>query len=365
MDRVGEATGRFFAPQRIVILRALALGDLLCAVPTLRALRRVWPRAHTALIGLPATRQWARRFSHYIDDFVEFPGWPGLPELEPEIERIPEFLADMQRRRFDLAIQLHGSGTIVNSLVALLGARRAAGFYPPGYYCPDPATFVPWPAQGLEIHRLLTLVDGLGIERDGDELEFPLATDDFAKLRSIATARRLFERPYIVIHPGASTPLRRWPIENFAAVADELIHAGYLVAVTGVMGERPLAAELIAVSPERIIDLTGRTDLGTLGAVVKHASLVLCNDTGISHVAAALHTPSVVISTSDNPARWAPINRRLHRVLCDRTGVTADQVWQAALEQLELRSDTKKRYQDRSVSTPCLKGRSGCVANAY
>ena len=81
-------------------------------------------------------------------------------------------------------------------------------------------------------------------------------------------------------------------------------------------------------------DLCGRTDLGALGALVSGTALVVCNDTGISHVAAALQTPSVVISTGNNPARWAPIDRRLHRVLASDGGVAIEDVCRLAHELL-------------------------------
>ena len=322
------------SPDRVAILRALALGDLLCAVPTLRALRHAWPKAEMVLIGLPWARQFVRRFARYLDGFREFPGYPGLPEREPDVAQIPAFLTHMQREHFDLAIQLHGSGSFVNSLTVLLGAPRCAGFFVQGEYCPDSKMFAPWPQTGLEIHRLQSLAAHLGIPSRGDELEFPLSGDDFRELAQLPHASDLVPGRYVCVHPGASAADRRWPVENFAAVADALAAGGRQIVLTGVESERALTAAVRRAMRRPAIDLAGETTLGSLGALVSRAALLVGNDTGVSHVAAALRTPSVVISTGDNPARWAPINQALHRVLCRPEGVSIEEVRLTAGDQL-------------------------------
>src|SRR5215216_5176584 len=149
-------------PPSIAVFRALQLGDLLCAVPALRALRAAAPGAKITLIGLPWARWLVDRYPRYLDGFVEFPGYPGLPERAPDLSRIPGWLAAMQARRFDLAIQMHGSGGIVNPLVALLGAGRTAGYVVPGQLYPDEETFMPYPAAEHEVRTHLRLLALLG-----------------------------------------------------------------------------------------------------------------------------------------------------------------------------------------------------------
>jgi ADP-heptose:LPS heptosyltransferase len=321
------AAGLLTPPCRIAVLRALKFGDLLCAVPTFRALRAAWPRAEIILIGLPWAAAFVDRFRHLLDGFREFPGYPGLPEREPLTDRLPAFFAAMRADHYDLAIQLHGSGLTTNPVVELFGAKARAGFYPPGRRCPDPRRFLPWPGHGLEVRRLLALVEFLGITPQGEHLEFTVHQDDRSRRRALPGAERLERGGYVCVHPGASVPERRWPPEHFAAVADRLTDRGLAVVLTGTAEEAGLTQAVAARMRAPALDYAGRTDLGTAGALIEGARVLVCNDTGVSHLAAALRVPSVVLSTGDNPARWAPADRRRHRVLCREAGVEPDEVF--------------------------------------
>src|SRR5690606_31992826 len=108
---------------------------------------------------------------------------------------------------------------------------------------------------------------------------------------------------------------RRWRPSRFAAVADALHASGRTVVLTGTPAEAELVAGVARRMRAPAIDLSGRTTLWTLGALLERAEFILCNDTGISHVAAALARPSVVVSSGSDVARWAPLERRLHEVL--------------------------------------------------
>jgi ADP-heptose:LPS heptosyltransferase len=301
--------------RRIVVFRALQLGDMLCAVPALRALRAGCPDAKITLIGLPWARTFVERYSNYLDDFLEFPGYPGLPERVPDIARIPEFLFKAQQEHFDLSIQLHGSGSYVNSLLVMLGARHHAGFYTPHDYCPDPERFLRYPEHEPEVVRFLRLMEFLGLPLQGDDIDFPVHQADIDELMKAPELSRLQPGSFICIHPGARWPSRRWSAEGFAAVGDRLSRQGLQVVLTGSAEERDLTGAVSAQMREPNINAAGKTSLGALAVLLQRAKLLVCNDTGISHMAAALKVPSVVLCLGSDPERWAPLDRQRHRVV--------------------------------------------------
>lgn len=302
--------------RRIAVFRALMLGDMLAAVPALRALRGAFIEAEITWIGLEATRSMAHRLGHLIDDFIALPGYPGLPEVPVDEAALPGFFSVVGARNFDLALQMHGSGHIVNPLVAAFGARHSAGFYDAAATVPraDASQYTPWPTQGHEIERLLALTDHLGLPRQGTWLEFPLGAADRAGLAA-KWPRPAESRPYVCVHAGAQLPSRRWGAERFAAVADAIDAAGRDVVLTGSASEVGLAANVLQHMRSPATNLAGHTSLGELGALIDGAEAIVCNDTGVSHIAAALQCPSVVVSSGADVARWAPLDAKLHRVL--------------------------------------------------
>jgi ADP-heptose:LPS heptosyltransferase len=255
----------------------------------LRALRAAFPSAHVTLIGLPGAQELVHRLG-YIDRLLPFPGFPGLPGSEPQLAAVPEFFRSAQTSGFDLVIQLHGDGALTNPLCAATGARLTAGFYPLGGWCPDEQRFAPWSERGSEVRRWL-------------------------RHRELADLHGLQRHRYVCLHPGARLASRRWPVERFAQVADRLSEQGLRVVITGTSAEHSIAEQLMASMRAPALNLTGGTDLGMFAALLSEARLLVCNDTGASHVAAATRTPSVVVCAGSDPERWAPLDTERHHVL--------------------------------------------------
>lgn len=303
-------------PRRVLVLRALQLGDLLRAVPALRAMRRAWPHATIGLIGLPWARALVDRLPGYVDELHEFPGWPGVPEAPFEPARSIAFLERLGRERADLAIQLHGSGVHTNAFVALLGAARTAGTYVPGTTPPAGGAFVPLDETASETRRCLAVLEPLGVRPAGTRLELEVHGrdhDDADRALHRAGAGEAIADGYAIVHAGGRSA-RRWPAARFAAVADALAD-DVPVVLTGTAEERPVGDEIAARMGRPVIDLVGSTSMGALFALVRDARVVVSNDTGVSHVADALGVPSVVVYTTSDATRWAPEDRDLHRVV--------------------------------------------------
>jgi ADP-heptose:LPS heptosyltransferase len=338
----------------VAIFRALQLGDMLCSVPALRALRRAWPETKITLIGLPWAVRFVERFSSLVDDLVVFPGARGFPEQEETDAGLPHFYAAMRARRFDLALQMHGSGGPANDIVKRLGARSCAGFHQP-YETPEPG-FIAWPDDLPEPRRYLALVEALGIDAHDDTLWFPLSLHDRCEYEALEARHGIEPERLILLHPGAQLPSRRWPAARFAEVGDALSARGWQIAITGTANEAAITAAVLGAMAAPALHLTGSTTLGGLAALVSRARLVVCNDTGISHVAAAMRTPSTVIASGSDTRRWAPLDHSRHRVLADyppcrpcafrdcpyghacALNVSVSRVVEAALEQLSHRA---------------------------
>ena len=299
--------------RRIAVLRALFLGDFLCAEPALRALKERFPLAEITLIGLPWVEPFLGRY-RWADGFLPFPGCLGIREVPYQPAVTAAFLAEARSRRFDVAIQMHGSGPESNDFVAALGATVSLGYCPAG--TAGPLTYsVPYPGDQVhEARKWLGLVARLGATGPARP-ELPLLPEEEAEAdECLAPLERA--RPIVALHAGARDPARRWPPERFAALADRLWdERGCQIVLTGAAGDAEANARVRQASRAPTLDLTGRTGLGTLAAILERVDLLVTNDSGPSHIAWARGVPSVILFGPTDPARWAPLDGGRHRPL--------------------------------------------------
>ena len=300
------------SPRKVVIVRANRIGDFLCATPAFRALRAALPDAEITLVGLPFVRDLVAR-STALDRFVAFPGFPGMAEQFFDAPKLTAFLERMQAERFDLAIQMHGSGVHSNPFTLLLGAQATAGWVRPGEPPGLLDAALPYPDSGNERERCLSLPRFLGAPDCGSAVDFPLWPGDERAADDLLAGAR---GPLIGVHPGTWDRIKRWPLERFAEAANALQarHGGTVVVVAGPRDVE--AADRVADAIRGpVCDLAGAMGLGPLGAVLDRLAVFLTNDSGPAHIAYARRTPTVVIFGGTDPEQWGPPTGSPARVL--------------------------------------------------
>lgn len=300
------------APEKVVIVHALRIGDFICATPAFRALRRALPEAEITLIGLPFVEDLVSRSPH-LDRFIEFPGYPGMAEQFFDARRAAEFFAQMQAEQFDLALQMTGSGVYSNPFTLMLGARVTAGFVRPGDGAGRLDAALPMPRNGHQVDRMLALARFLGAAPQGRDTEFPLLNEDRhwadAVLSGVPT-------PLIGLHPDAREAGKRWPPARFAALACRLRDRfGGTVVLLGGPDSCHIASEVGRLVGGRCLDLSARLPIAASGAVIARISLLVTNDSGPAHIAYGLGTPSVTIFAGTDPGEWGPPLEGPHRVV--------------------------------------------------
>jgi ADP-heptose:LPS heptosyltransferase len=276
----------------LVVLRALGLGDLLTAVPALRALQRVVD-GRRLLLTPAALAPLAEPLGYEI---LDVHGVQAVPPTLPGDAAAAE-----------LAVNLHGRGPESHRALARLQPERLLAFAMGDHDGPA------WRDDEHEVARWCRLLAWAGIEADPSDLAIePPAVELPSALGGVT-----------VVHPGASSGARCWPGPRWVEVIRAERGAGRRVVVTGGAEER-VRARWIATAAGLPGDavLAGRTNVAELAALVAGAGRVVCGDTGVAHLATALATPSVVLFGPTSPERWGPPrDRAIHRVLwAGRTG---------------------------------------------
>lgn len=299
-------------PQKVALLKASRIGDFINSTPAFRAFRRALPQAEISMITLPILRDIAMRSPNF-DRYIEFPGYPGLAEQFFDARKVASFFQAMQAEQFDLAVQMQGSGVNSNPFMLMLGAKHTVGFIRPG----DPTGLldaaIPLPEVGYEVERILTLPLFLGAPLQGRKPEFHLWNEDHKAAGDLLAAAT---PPLIGMHPSARDPARCWPLDRYVEVGQTLLarHGGTIVML-GEQAEHAVAEEMAQQMGGAYLNLTGKTSLPVLGAIIDRLSVLITNDTGPAHIAYALAAPTVTIFSVGDPERNGPILDGPFRIL--------------------------------------------------
>lgn len=298
---------------KVVVIKIAAIGDILMATPALRALKQ---EGQAEVLGLLAGRSMRAVVEanphldriHYIDDRRLFRG-----SFAARAAEVLKAAWRLRRERYDVGLNFHRDWRY-NLILWLGGCRRRIGFARAGarrsrrFLLTDAE-----PLRGVKhnIFRYCDLVRRLGPFCLDFRMVFPLSPG------AAATAAAKFLGPTaldeaVALAPGGAANVkqemssRRWSAENFAALAGMLLRAGRPVLLLGGDNDAAIAAVIRAAQPG-VVDLSGRTTLAEAAALMGGARLVIANDSGLMHLAAAVKAPLIAIFGPTPPEELKPL----------------------------------------------------------
>ena len=379
---VADRAAAWSEARRVLAIRLDRLGDVLMTTPAIRALRGDGlERSVTLLCSTPGAE--AAPFIPEIDGAIVYDA-PWMKATPPRDDATPDlrFIERLRSERFDAAVVFtaYSQDPLPAALMCHLAGipLRLAHCRENPYqlltdWVPDAE-----PSGQLrhEVRRQLDLVSEVGLRTADERLSFQPAPAARARVRRLLETLGLDRiAAWVVIHPGSSAPSRRYPTSGFEEVARRVAaNAGWHVVVTGSEEEREPALRVAhAAGPGRGVSLAGRLSLEELAALIASAPLLISNNTGPVHLAAAAGTPVVDLYALTNPQHtpWGVPSRVLYRDVPCRfcyksvcpeghhaclVGVSPDEVVAAALE-LVAASAPERRWTPRTsgaVSDPPL-----------
>ena len=293
------------SPRRVLIYKPSAIGDVVHTLPILNLLRRRWPEAKISWLITPACAALIENHPRVDQVFVFNRGRFGHAWRSPTASTAMfRFLGGLRRQKFDLVIDFQGlfrSGwmtwaTGAPTRVGFADAREGAtAFYT------HRVSSGGWTHQHA-IGRYLHLAAALGC--DVEPIEFHFAVDDAD--RAYVASLLPGDSPFAVLLPGTNWLSKRWPIERYAAIVSPLRERfGLKTVIAGA----PVDADLARQIPDADANLVGRTHLRQTIALLERAALVIGNDSGPVHIAAALGRPLVALYGPTNPLLTGPYGR--------------------------------------------------------
>lgn len=300
--------------ERVVVRGTNWVGDAVMTVPALRALRGLLPRAHITL----ATRPWAKGLfadADFIDDILLY------ERRSRDVRAVVRQAREWRRRRFDLALLFQNA---FEAAVIAAGARVPVRL---GYATDNrrallthPLALPAWRSERHEVFYYLNIVAELerllkgttAVLQQEPAFALGVSPDRRAQARAMLNAHGANPtRRLVALCPGSTNSrAKRWPAESYAALADKFIEeAGADVVLVGAADELEVSLEVKSAMRAQPVMLTGQTDLAQAVAVLSLADVLVSNDTGPAHIAAALERPTLVIFGPTDPRTTSPFSQ--------------------------------------------------------
>jgi lipopolysaccharide heptosyltransferase II len=308
--------------RRVLAVRLDAMGDLLMTTPALRALKESHPDRRITLLTSPSGAEAAALLPD-VNEVIVYDA-PWMKATAPRFQSGPDrdMIERLRDGAFDAAVifTVYSQNPLPSAMLCYLAdiPLRLAHCRENPYqlltdWVPDPE---PDRLLRHEVRRQLDLVASIGCRATDERLRIHIPEGAGERVRDRLRAIGLDpSRPWIVIHPGATAPSRRYRPEGFAAAATRLAREGDQILFTGGPAEIDLIEGIRRTMPARSFSLAGKLDLGELAALIVLAPLLIANNTGPVHVAAAVGTPVVDLYALTNPqhAPWAVPHRVLYQ----------------------------------------------------
>jgi len=300
------------AYENILLIKPSSLGDVVMALPALSALRRSFPQARITWLIRPEFAPLIEGHPH-LDEIILFHRKSlGKAWRDPAALRgLTSLISTLRRSRFDAVLDLQGLFRSA-SLAWLSGCKHRFGpiwrkelaryFY---------TTAIPPRLEWVHVvDYYIKLVEVMGGADLRVEFVLPEKPEAAAAARDLLSRHGVDPGRYAVLIPGSAQVSKCWPAERFAALADRLTSDhGLAVAATGSRAESPMIERIQGLAKHPIANLAGRTSLPELTELLRLAKLVVSNDTGPGHIAAALGKPLVMMFSWSNPLRVGPYRR--------------------------------------------------------
>jgi len=302
--------------KRILIVGIDWLGDVIFSTPVIRAMRKKYPNAFIAYSTASRCLDVLKN-NPYLDELIAYDEKPFLLNIAGNAR----FVQRLRQLKFDEAWFLHRSSTRA-FLTRVAGIPNRIGYA---------HTKRDWLLTQRQVmprdvsHRIdiyLGLLRGSGIACDGREVDFFINDDDRTLWEKQKSRTPLADgRPYVVFHPGGNWDLKRWPIDSYRRLASFFKVKGIRVVVCGTAKEAALAGVLAdSASPKDVVSLCGETSIRTLACLIEESLLIISNDSGPIHLAAALGTPLVGLFGPTSPEDTGPVSRGRAVLLQKRLG---------------------------------------------